>query len=288
MVRFDYLSSRGEKLPLNGENYKLINFDAQTSANVNISSAVTIGVDGDTVNNVQAEPRLIIMDICIENNVEITKRKILSIIKLKQKGTIIWEQNDRWLEISGIVESIDMPRWTNKTVLQITMHCAQPYWGNIDYIVSQLNEAKDLHYFTDDIGDMLYFPEQGIPLGEYDTSRTKKIYNAGDVSVGLEIEIVAFGTVTNPIIYNYYGSFFGCGYGNGSKKVVMSEGDVIIINTRKDEKAVLFNGDNILSKIKPQSTWLQLDTGDNTFTINSDDDDLENMTFSLRYKERYI
>lgn len=288
-MELNYISSTGEVLSLtNGLNYKLINFDSQTAVSANISSVVISGSDGDSVNNVQAQPRTIVFDLRICSEVEETKRSILSVIKLKQQGTIQWEQNNRWLEIKGIVEAIEMPRWTNQVVMQITMHCEQPYWENIDYVVSQLSEAKDLHYFTDIIGDMLYFPASGIPLGEYDTSRTKELYNASDVSVGLEIEIQAFSTVTNPIIYNQNGDFFGCGYGTDNKKVVMTEGDIILINTRKNEKEVTLNGVSILDKIKPQSTWLQLGTGNNTFTINSDDTDLENMTYSLMYKQRYI
>lgn len=288
MGAFNYISARGESLPLNGENYKLINFDAQTAANTDISSIIIGGTDGDAVNNVQAQPRTIIIDLRIVKDVERTKRDILKIIKLKQRGTIQWEQAERWLEIQGIVEAIDMPRWNNAIVMQITMHCEQPFWEALDYIVSQLSEAKDMHYFTAMEGDMLYFPIEGRPLGEYDSTRTKDFYNDGDVAVGLEIELIAFETVTNPILYDQDGNFFGCGYGTGNKKVLMQSGDIIKINTRKNEKSVTLNGVSIMSKIKPQSTWLQLQAGQNRFTANSDDVSTENLSYSLIYKPRYI
>jgi hypothetical protein len=51
---------------------------------------------------------------------------------------------------------------------------------------------------------------------------------------------------------------------------------------------VKYNGVNIFDKIKPNSTWLQLEAGDNVFSINSDDDNISNMSFSLIYKQRYI
>ena len=50
----------------------------------------------------------------------------------------------------------------------------------------------------------------------------------------------------------------------------------------------MYKGSNLYEKIKPRSTWLQLLPGENTFSINSDDDNNENMSFSLIYKQRYI
>ena len=150
---------------------------------------------------------------------------------------------------------------------------------------------------------MLYFPESGIALGEYDTIRTKSFYNDGDVAVGLEINILAHETVTNPIIYDQNGNYFGLGYtlsytdvdNNGNaisatvtNPLVMNAGDHIVITTHKGRKTVTLNGVNIFNKIKPNSTWLQLATGDNTFAINSDDESINNMSFSLIYKQRYI
>ena len=289
MAKFYLRSARGDVLPLSeAKKYKLVNIDAQTAANADLSSVVIGGVDGDYVNSAQAQPRDIILDLRILSDVELTKREILYAVKLKQEVAIIWEQENRTLEIKGIVDGIDMPRWTQATTMQISIHCSNPFWENINYVVTRISEAIELHYFTDYPNDMLYFPEAGIPFGEYDTTRTKTFFNSGDVAVGLEIEIVALNTVTNPIIYDNEGHFFGCGYGTGNKKVTMRAGDVIKINTKRNEKSVTLNGASIFNKIKPSSTWLQIQTGDNTFTVNSDDASVTNMQFALQYKQRYI
>lgn len=289
MATFTYISTRGDTLSLSEDkDFRLVNIDSQTAAQTDISSLVIGGTDGDVVNNVQAQARTIVLDLRIIADVEQTKRKILNIVKLKQQGTIRWEQENRTLEIKGIIESIEMPRWTRTTTMQILMHCGQPYWEDVDEIAVKLREYIDLHYFTESAFDMLYFPSEGIPFGEYDTTRTHNYHNAGDVDVGLQIEIIAFDTVTNPIIYDMNGDFFGCGYGIGNKQVVMQAGDVITINTRKNEKSVKLNGVSILGKIKPNSKWLQMQAGDNTFSINSDDTSISNMAFMLIFKQRYI
>lgn len=290
-MKFDYISTRGDRLHLaTNDLFELVHVDGMTTAATSISSSTMGGADGDIVNNVKTNARPIVIDLRVKNgvNVEDAKRAILRVVKIKQRGSLEWTQNERAVTISGVVESVDMPRWTNAVTMQITMYCNQPYWEDLDYIVQQISEAIDLHYFTDSESEMLYFPDEGIPLGEYDTIRTKQFYNGGDVAVGLEISIVAFSTVTNPIIYDGNGNFFGVGYGDGAKRVQLHAGDNIVITTHKGNKDIKLNGKSILSKLRPQSTWLQLEAGDNVYTINSDDDSLTNMTFSLIYKQRYV
>lgn len=289
MIKLEYVSARGDKLPLTENRlFHLTHIDGQTSASTSIASAVIGGIDGDTVNSIHATPRTIILDLQIRSGVDVeeAKREILKVVKLKQRGNLIWTQNERTVNIAGVVESVDMPRWTNAAVMQITLHCEQPFWEDVADVIQQISEIVNAHYFTDSPNDMLYFPEDGIPLGEYDTIRTKSFFNDGDVSVGLEITILAHDTVTNPIIYDKHGNFFGVGYANNT--LVMQVGDNVVITTHKGRKTVKYNGTVIYNKIKPNSTWLQLDAGDNTFSIDSDDDSITNMSFSLVYRQRYI
>lgn len=283
-----YQSRWGGTLDLTDNPYFfLINADGLTMATEDISSVVIGGVDGDIVNNAQAQFRSIILDLRIKPwvNVEEAKRAILEIIKLKQKGSLIWTQGGRTWKINGIVQTVNMPRFTNQVTMQITLHCEAPFWEDIAEIVTEINEIKPLHYFTDDPHNMLYFPEQGIPFSVYDPSRTQTFYNAGDVAVGVIIEVLAYKTVTNPILYKGT-EYFGVGY--SGKSLVMSAGDILRIDTKVGEKSVTLNGTLIFDYIKPRSTWLQLDAGENEITINSDDTDIDNMVFNIFYKQLYI
>lgn len=294
-MNLTYISAGGDRLPLlSHEMFDLTHIEGQTYAAASISSKTIGGTDGSFVNNTQATPRSIELDLRIKSGVDVedAKRTILKIVKVKQRGTLEWTQNERTVVISGIVESVDMPRWAGGVTMQLTLYCDQPFWEDVDFVVQHISEAVDLHYFTDGETDMLYFPEEGIALGEYDMLRTRECYNDGDVAVGLEISIVALGTVTNPIIYDGDGNFFGLGYTTQAKssatQFVMEAGDNVVITTHKGNKTVRLNGEMIYGHIKPQSTWLQLAAGNNQFTINSDDDSLTNMAFSLIYKQRYI
>lgn len=289
MIELLYISKWGGTLDLiKNDLFTLTNVDGMTTAATSISAVVIGGVDGDFINNIQAQPRGIIFDLRIKQgvNVESTKRAVLDIVKLKQKCSLKWTQNNRTLVIDGVVDGVTMPRFSNEVTMQISLHCAQPFWEDLNDIISEISEAINLHYFTDYANDMLYFPDEGIPFGAFDFSRTRTFNNAGDVAVGMVIEILAMKTVTNPIIYDQNGNFFGVGY--GSKTVTMYAGDIMTINTNVGQKSVMLNGVSQLDKIKPRSTWLKLEAGENEFSINSDDSDTDNMIFTMSYKQRYI
>lgn len=291
---FVFENSRGELLDLwHNQWFYLIEQAGQTQGTANIS-ALTIGdVDGDIPTNVNAQPRTIVLSLRIKQtaNVEDAKRAITKIVKLKQTGTIIWTQNNFTKKITGIVEAISMPRWNNAVVMQIQLHCSEPYWKDAVQTIQQINEAVGLHYFTaenDTSSYMLYFPEDGRPLGEYDTTRSRTFTNNGDVAVGMNIEILALDTVTDPIIYDQNGDFIGIGY--GMKPVVLEAGDVIRISTIRGNLSVIKNKNtNMLNYVKPRSNLrMQIQTGENTFRIDSDDASTENMVFSLTFTQEYI
>lgn len=282
-MKLEYITAKGDLLPITGNpKFKLSHVEGLTSAKVKLSSSTVASRDGDDVNDKQTTPRGIIIDLAIEGaDVEAKKRYILRYIKPKQKARLRWTYADREIEITGIIDDIEMPRYKQKVVMQVSMHCSQPYWEDIAFVVQEISEVLNLHYFTNYEDDMLYFPAEGIPFGEYDTNRTKVFENSGDVAVGMEIRVIALGNVGNPVIYNSDGQFFGV-------NTTMQAGDEIVISTVKGKKTVTKNGENILGSVMPRSKWLQLEIGENEFTIDSDDGTEGNMYFTLTYKQRYV
>lgn len=289
MIELTYFSRWGGSLSLaHNSLFTLKNIDGLTWSATDISSIVIGGIDGDSINNIQAQPRDIVLDFLVKDgvNVEQAIRQILRTIKIKQSCELQWTQNGRTWRIYGVVDAIEVPRFNSNVTLQISIHCERPFWEELEDTEGEIDEFIDMHYFTDYPDEMLYFPADGIPFGEIDLRRTRVIENRGDVAVGMVIEVLAYDTVTNPIIYAENGTYFGVGY--DTKPLVMSEGDRLIINTTVGEKSVELNGVNVLDKIKPSSTWLQLQAGENEFSINSDDDVTNNMAFTLSYRQRYV
>lgn len=279
-MKLEFISARGEILRLTGNNrFKLTRVDGITTGSTEIYTTTNPTIDGDIPNAVRAMPRDITIDIAIEQDVESTKDYILKYIKLKQEATLRKTQNDRVLQIKGIVADITMPRDSLPVTMQLGLHCAQPFWEDIENSAQDISEVIPLFYFTND--DALLFSEPEQAFGEVDTNRTKVVTNEGDVAVGLEIHISALSTVKNPIIYNAAGQYIGV-------DITLQGGDEVVITTGKGDKRILKNNENITSKFREGGKWLQLETGENEFTIDSDDGTEGDMYFTIVYKQRYV
>ena len=281
-VTLHYVGANGSMLDLLRNPYFETTVDGMTDVDSDIAAATTPSMDGDKVNNVRTQPRGIVLDFKIKHsaNVEEAKRYILRTVKHKQTGRLVLHQDGRDVEISGVVESISMPRFTDSVVMQVAMHCSAPYWQDVENVVLAISRVLDMHYFPLDKGG-LAFPVEGVVMGEYDLNMTRTYTNDGDAECGIVITIIALGDVVNPTIYKADGSFIGV-------TDSMVTGDEIIINTNRGEKGITKNGANILNKIKSGSTFLQLETGDNQLTIDSDGDTEGNVYFLLSFKRRFV
>lgn len=278
-----YIGANGSQIDLFRNPYfDLTNVDGMTGVSSDISASTTPSMDGDKVNNIQTQPRGIVLDMRIKDDVPVedAKRYVLSTIKPKQKGQLVFNRGGRNLNICGVVESISMPRFAQEVTMQVALYCSSPYWQDVENVMLEISRVLAMHYFPLDVGG-LAFPVDGVVMGEYDLNMTRTYTNDGDAECGMIISIVALANVLNPVIYKPDGSFIGV-----NDSMVM--GDEIIINTNRGEKSITKNGVNILSRIKPGSSFLQLDTGDNQLTIDSDGDTEGNVYFMLSFKRRFV
>lgn len=282
-AKLEFIGANGNIINLfDNPYYGITNIDGFTVADVEVASSTTASIDGDVINNLRVTPRTVVLDLKVKNNVnvETAKRWLLQTVKPKLPGRIRMTQDGRETELSGIVENIEMPRFTNGVICQVSLHCSVPYWQDVNYVLVEISRLIDLHYFPKDQGG-LAFPSGGIPLGSYNLNNTQTYYNDGDAETGMLITIIALGDVVNPIIYNVTGAYIGV-------IDTMAEGDVIEINTNRGEKYVRKNGENIFSKIKSGSSFLQLAIGDNQLTVNADSGTQNNMYFMITFKRRFV
>jgi hypothetical protein len=284
MFTLDFISARGNLMPLvNNEYFNFAGADGLTRTNISVSSSSVPAMDGDSVNNVQAQPRPIVLYLEAKSgkNVEEVKRYVTSYVKPKLPGTLRWKYNGREIEIAGIVQAMEMPRFSQKCVMQITLYCSEPHWADLNYLYTELSNIVGMHYFPLDMGG-LYFPPEGVPFGVYERNHIKEYVNEGDVASGMIITITAMTVATNPVLRNMQtGQFIGI-------NDILIAGDEVIISTYKGRKTITKNGVNIIDKIMPGSTFLQLEVGSNEFMIDSDDEEIANMYFTLTYKRLYV
>lgn len=281
-MKLEYITPKGDILSLTGnDKFQLSNVDGLTMASVDISSSTIGNVDGDFINAKRTIPRSIVLDLTLEGNVNENLRYIMRFIKPKQKAILRRTINGEVMTISGIVESLEAPRYSNKVILQVSIYCSDPYWTYENTTITEIGEVLDMFYFCADDNEEPFFIEEGKPFGEIDLTKTQTIYNNGDVDAGMIIRIIANGVVKNPSIYKEDGTYIGV-------NVEMTAGDEVVISTIKGKKYIRFNGTNILNKLKDGSSWIQLDAGATKLTIDSDDETESNVYFILEYNERFV
>lgn len=215
-------------------------------------------MDGAKYNSAKVNMRQIMIAFAIENSASYNRIEVYKVLKSKQWIKLYYTGDYRNVYIEGYIQSIHIEYFAMKQIVTCTILCPSPFF----------NEAQEMVNELDAIVDAFHFPfsstaEPQIVFGYYDEITDITITNEGDVTCGIIIELYARKAVSNPKIYNYITQeFIGLNY-------AMLAGDLITIDTRQGKKSVtlLRNGveSNIFNSLMKNSTWLQLEAGDNVF-----------------------
>lgn len=264
MIRISVENNRGETLNLfNSDNYVVTRVDGLNPPNANINTAVTATFDGATFKSSRTDPRNIVLEITLNNNVENSRLNLYKYFKTKSKVTIYLKTNRRDVYTIGYVETFECGLFDEVQKAQISIICPFPYFIDCNIDINNFSITTDNFEFPFSI------PAEGIPFSETIINSRKSIINNGDVESGLIIRLHATSTVLNPKIYNEDTNEYFI------LNVEMQEGDDIEINTNKGEKAVKHTIDgittNIINKVEPGSTWFQIEPGDNMFLYTADE-----------------
>lgn len=265
----------------NQDKFKLIGAEQLHGIDLSFAENESPYIDGSRIDNVRAMPRGILLTFALQGDINESREFFKSFIKSKQQGSLIETKDDGTdIEITGVAKIPPYNQMEQLTTIQLELYCGQPYWEDIEFLIETISEVVDLLYFP--IGGIPFGKINtetnevvGRPFGEISVSKEDTIHNDGDTTVGMTIEIVALSTITNPKI--------ACSTGkqNGwfmKLNVTMQANDIVQINTTKGQKSITYNGNNtvngvpVLSLLEFQGNdWLQLETGDNTFNVLSDD-----------------
>ncbi len=267
---------------INGSDFILSGIDGLTAADINLATATQALADGDVVQSARANARPIVVYLTTkpETDVESFKRRVLNVIKPKQTGTLHYHHDGRNLTIPATVNKIEMPRFNDQVVLQITFYCAYPFWRDAYYIINTLKNVIGLHHFK-----MTITAENPLIMGHIQHTITQTINNEGDVAVGLVMELLANDNIDVPkITRESDGAFM-------EFNINMEAGDVLKIDTNRGNKSAKLIKPNgtyyVLNKLTSASTWLQLETGENAFYATSANDSTD-MYLSLTYKRAFV
>lgn len=141
---------------------------------------------------------------------------------------------------------------------------------------------------------MFHFPliinktEQDPPVilfGVREPSLIVNVYNSGAVSTGMRIVFKALGTLTGPSLINVYTQEYF------KLNKTMYAGEMVEITTTIGEKKVIAHVNGVdLNYFKYRdldSTWLQLDVGDNLFRYDAESG-IDNLEVYIYFSNKYL
>lgn len=269
----------GEQLILSyNPAYDITSIDGFDPPDATINTAKNAGADGSVFNSAYANERQITLTLVINAPAEANRIRLYKYFKTKFSVKLYYQTESRSVYISGYVQSIQVGFFEKKQTAQIVVLCPKPYLNGINVNSQEFSSVNALFEFPVDI------PVEGIEFSSLNLHVEKSIINNGDVTTGVLITIRALGIIDTPKIYNvetreYY-----------ILNTTLQTGDLVTINTRRGEKSVtlLRNGVEsvLIGSLAEGSTWFQLDSGDNLFTLDAESG-LENMFTTFEMIDQY-
>lgn len=271
----------GERLQLSQNiNYDVVKIDGLNPPSATLNTTAVAGYDGEQYNSGRVNTRNIVLTIVINPDIETNRLNLYKIFRTKQYIKLYFKNNSRNVFIDGRIETIECDYFAIRQTMQISMICFQPYFCEVDSYAILKHKTP-----------MLEFPVEFLPEGiEFSTINDDpkiKVVNSGEVETGMFIILRAIGgDVHKPTIYN----------SRTSEKIelnvdTLSEGAEIRINTNKGERSIwliteLGYGENIINTLSRDSTWLQLNIGENVFEYTTYSGD-ENLEINIIYNNKY-
>lgn len=267
--------------------YFLQSINGTDGANANITKIKGVGQDGTTITNVNLSDRnlQILGSIKGETKEEIAKyrAKLLQVFNPKIKGWLQYEYGDIKRRIRCQVENAPTLSKQNKSFkyqdFLIDLIAPSPYWQDINTTKEEVAIWRGAFEFP------LELLEEGIEIGFREPSLIANVYNAGDVACGMKIQFKALATVVNPSLFNVNTREY--------LKInkTMETGEIITVTTHFQNKKVELNKNGVISNafnwIDLNSTFLQLEPGDNLFRYDADEG-IDNLEVSIWYTPQYL
>lgn len=280
-----YVNSLGAELELtNSAPFLLQNFD--TSNNVNIYDSKGMNQDGRKYLGNTLDIRDISLEVGViatnEQELINCRNEINKVFNPKTgEGWLIYKDNVKERKVKCIVNKLPYFSTVNSRLntCLISLTVNNPFWTDI------LESKEEIALWKGDFSFELELVESGIEIGHREPSLIVNVLNSGDVECGIRVEFKALATLTNPSILNV----------NTGEYVkinkTMSAGEVISVSTYFGDKRIEATLDgvtiNAFNYIDFQSTFLQLNTGDNLFRYNADAN-IDNLEVSIYYQPQYL
>lgn len=218
-----------------------------------IYESTLIGVPGVKKTGANVDKRNIVFTIHINHPCEINRDELLQFLSTNFEIEILIKTSKKSLRINGTVEANEYDIHSSSQTMQVSVVCDYPYF--------KLGEDRTTTFATSSGG--FRFPlnldiDEKARFDNYELLDNYVLYNYGQITTGLRIELLVYGNTSDIIIANVdnRNEFFGL---KGDYYI----GDKIYIDTNPTatDKVILErNGvrTKILKKLMPGVTWFNV------------------------------
>ncbi len=286
-----YINSRGEELVFGiGSKYHVnVAKDVTGLSDLQdtIYSTSSMGQHGDTYAGLRIEPREIAIDGKIADSDKDTqlrlRRDALKILNPELDGTLYYSYGTYVKKITAKVDG--SPTFTHPDLSQeftVNFKCLSPFWEDE-------NETREA--IASWIGDW-EFPceidlndEQSMVFGHRDENVIVDVYNNGHVATGMRVEFKALGELSKPLLFNVNTREFI------QVNRTLNAGESVFVDTTYGKKSVILKSQgvetNIYRYIDVDSTFMQLDIGDNIFRYDAAEG-ADNLEVTIYFSPKYL
>lgn len=252
-----------------------------------IYSTSSMGQHGDTYVGNRIEPRDVDIDGKIKDKDKDTqlrlRRDALKILNPELSGTLYYSYGDFVRKIGAKVNG--SPIFTHKDLSQefsISFKCLDPFW-----VEEQERRTEVASWIADWIFPTVIWRDDptSMMFGHRGSSLIVDVYNGGHVRTGMTIVFKALGELTGPQLFNVNTREFI------KVNFAMVANDVITIDTSYGNKSITLTrggaSTNIYRYMDADSTFMELDVGDNLFRYDADDG-LSDLEVTVSFAQKYL
>lgn len=281
MFEMIFENKKGDQLRFGaGTPYTIIDFSGLNPPDATINTSEAALVDGGIYNSSKLNMRSINVAFAIEQNAEASRLAVYKVVQNKMPLRIYFKSEFLDIFIDGYVESTYPAYWSKKNVVTVSVLCPSPYFKGAQEIINELSAIRNMFHFP-----FASTAEPELVMGSIDTLTSVDVINSGNAPCGITFELYARMGVTNPIIINYNtGEFF-------KLNLQMLPGDLVTITTGQGDKKVKLLRDaqeiNIFYAIAINSTWLQLELGENFFVYEVEEGSATNLIITIKHYDLF-
>lgn len=287
MAKLKYVNGNNKSIELgNTAPFLITTVDGLGSPQNEIYTQKSPYQDGITATHSSLGPRNIVLEGKIIDSNKLNRQTyrntLLSVFNPKLNGKLIVDFGNTQRQIDCKVEQapyFPSESGRNHQDFSISLIAANPYFQDI------VTTKEEVAIWRGSFEFPLELKEEGIEMGYREPSLIVNVLNKGDVATGMKIQFKALATVENPSVFNVNTrEYFKINR-------TMEAGEVITVTTRFQNKRVELNKNGVVSNafnwIDFQSTFLQLDQGDNLFRYDADEG-IDNLEVSIYHTPMYL